>query len=100
MQKYYQKNKISAKIPDVKPGKGKEKYIWIKNNDGSLSQKQITIGINDGINVEVKSGLNGNEQIVTSLDEQIEAVAKSGSGESSPFMPKRPGSNNKKSASK
>ncbi|MFC5871517.1 HlyD family secretion protein [Chryseobacterium arachidis] len=100
LQKYYQKNKISAKIPDVKPGKGKEKYIWIKNNDGSLSQKQITIGINDGINVEVKSGLNGNEQIVTSLDEQIEAVAKSGSGESSPFMPKRPGSNNKKSASK
>lgn len=100
VKKYYQKNKISAKIPEIKTGKGKEKYIWIKNSDGSLSLKQITIGINDGINVEVISGLVGNEQIVTSLDEQTEAVAKPDSGESSPFMPKRPGNNNKKSDSK
>lgn len=96
IQKYYQKNKITAKVPETKTGKGKEKFVWIKNNDGSLSQKQITTGINDGINVEVINGLTGNEQIVTSLDEQTEAVEKSESG-SSPFMPKRPGNNNKKS---
>jgi HlyD family secretion protein len=100
LQKYYQKNNIKAKIPEIKTGKGKEKYIWIKNNDGSISQKQITIGINDGINVQVKSGLTGNEQIVTSLDEQTESVAKSSSEGSSPFMPKRPGNNNKKAGSK
>jgi HlyD family secretion protein len=100
IQKYYQKNNIKAKIPEIKTGKGKEKYIWIKNNDGSLSQKQIIIGINDGINVQVKSGLTGNEQIVTSLDEQTESIAKSSSEGSSPFMPKRPNSNNKKSDSK
>ncbi|GAA5085584.1 efflux RND transporter periplasmic adaptor subunit [Chryseobacterium ginsengisoli] len=100
LKKYYQKNKINANIPETKTGKGKEKYVWIKNNDGSLSQKKITIGINDGINVEVKSGLTENEQIVTSLDEQTEAVAKSDSGESSPFMPKRPSNNNKKADSK
>jgi HlyD family secretion protein len=99
LKKYYQKNKINANIPETKVGKGKEKYVWIKNSDGSLSQKQITVGINDGINVEVKSGLTGNEQIVTSLDEQTEAVAKSESG-SSPFMPKRPNNNNKKADSK
>ncbi|MCS3531933.1 efflux RND transporter periplasmic adaptor subunit [Chryseobacterium sp. JUb7] len=100
LKKYYQKNNISAKIPETKTGKGKEKYVWIKNNDGSISQKQIIIGINDGINVEVKSGLNGKEQIVTSLDEQAETVAKSDSGGNSPFMPKRPGNNNKKAGSK
>lgn len=99
LQKYYQQNQITAKIPEVKTGKGKEKCIWIKNNDGSLSQKQITIGINDGINIQVVSGLSGNEQIVTSLDEQTEPVAKSESDESSPFMPKRPNNNNKKSSS-
>lgn len=99
LQKYYQQNQITAKIPEIKTGKGKEKYIWIKNNDGSLSQKQITIGINDGINIQVVSGLSGNEQIVTSLDEQTEPVAKSESDESSPFMPKRPNNNNKKSSS-
>lgn len=100
LKKYYQKNKITAQIPETKTGNGKEKYVWIKNSDGSLSQKQITIGINDGINVEVKSGLTGSEQIVTALDEQTETVAKSDLGESSPFMPKRPNNNNKKAGSR
>ncbi|WP_312206509.1 efflux RND transporter periplasmic adaptor subunit [Epilithonimonas hominis] len=99
LQKYYQQNQIKAKIPEIKTGKGKEKYIWIKNNDGSLSQKQITVGINDGINIQVVSGLTGSEQIVTSLEEQTEPVAKSESDGSSPFMPKRPNNNNKKSSS-
>lgn len=99
LQKYYQQNQITAKIPEIKTGKNKEKYIWIKNNDGSLSQKLITVGINDGINIQVVSGLSGNEQIVTSLDEQTEPVAKSESDGSSPFMPKRPNNNNKKSSS-
>ena len=99
LQKYYQQNQITAKIPEVKTGKNKEKYIWIKNNDGSLSQKQITIGINDGINVQVVSGLTGSEQIVSSLEEQTEAVASSSEDGSSPFMPKRPNNNNKKSSS-
>ncbi len=98
LKKYYLQNQITAKIPEIKTGKNKEKYIWIKNNDGSLSQKLITIGINDGINIQVKSGLSGKEQIVTSLEEQQEAVAKSEDG-SSPFMPKRPNNNNKKSGS-
>ena len=99
LQKYYQQNQITAKIPEVKTGKNKEKYIWIKNNDGSLSQKQITIGINDGITVQVVSGLTGSEQIVSSLEEQTEAVASSSEDESSPFMLKRPSNNNKKSSS-
>ncbi|GAA4158622.1 efflux RND transporter periplasmic adaptor subunit [Chryseobacterium ginsenosidimutans] len=100
IQKYYQKNNIKAKIPEIKTAKSKEKYVWIKNNDGSLWQKQIIIGINDGINVEVKKGLTGNEQIVTSLDEQTRNITKSDSEGSSPFMPKRPNSNSKKSYSK
>ena len=99
LQKYYQQNQIKAKIPEIKTGKNKEKYIWIKNNDGSLSQKQITVGINDGINIQVVSGLSGNEQIVSSLEEQTEAVASSSEEGSSPFMPKRPNNNNKKSSS-
>lgn len=99
LQKYYQQNQITAKIPEIKTGKNKEKYIWIKNNDGSLAQKLITIGINDGINIQVINGLNGTEQIVTSLDEQQESVAGNTSDESSPFMPKRPSNNNKKSSS-
>ncbi len=99
LKKYYEQNAITAKIPETKTGKNKEKNIWIKDNNGSLSQKQITVGINDGINVQVVSGLTGSEQIVTSLEEQTEPVEKSSGDGSSPFMPKRPSNNNKKSSS-
>ena len=60
-----------------------------------MVQKPITIGSNDGINIQVVKGLNGTENIVTSLEIQ-ETVAKSDSESGdSPFMPKRPGSNKK-----
>ncbi len=98
LQKYYLQYQLKGRIPEIKTGKNKEKYIWIKNKDNSLAQKQITIGISDGINIQVNNGLVGSEEIVTALDEQQEAVAKS-DAESSPFMPKRPNSNNKKSSS-
>jgi HlyD family secretion protein len=56
-----------------------------------LVQKPITIGSNDGINIQVVKGLNGTENIVTSLEIQEETVAKSDSESGdSPFMPKRP----------
>ncbi|WP_267402563.1 MULTISPECIES: efflux RND transporter periplasmic adaptor subunit [unclassified Chryseobacterium] len=98
LQKYYLQNKLTAKIPEIKTGKNKEKYVWIKNKDNTLSQKLVTVGINDGVNVQIQNGLEGNEQVLTSLDEQQEAVTKSQS-ENSPFMPKRPSNNNKKSSS-
>ena len=96
LNQYYLQNKITAKIPEIKTGKNKEKFIWIKNEDNSLVQKPITIGSNDGINIQVVKGLNGTENIVTSLEIQEETVAKSDSESGdSPFMPKRPGSNKK-----
>lgn len=56
-----------------------------------MVQKPITIGSNDGINIQVVKGLNGTENIVTSLEIQEETVAKSDSESGdSPFMPKRP----------
>ena len=96
LNQYYLQNKITTKIPEIKTGKNKEKFIWIKNDDNSLVQKPITIGSNDGINIQVVKGLNGTENIVTSLEIQEETVAKSDSESGdSPFMPKRPGSNKK-----
>ena len=96
LNQYYLQNKITTKIPEIKTGENKEKFIWIKNDDNSLVQKPITIGSNDGINIQVVKGLNGTENIVTSLEIQEETVAKSDSESGdSPFMPKRPGSNKK-----
>ena len=97
LTKYYLQNGITAKIPEIKTGKNKQKYIWVKNQDGSLAQKLITIGLNDGVDVQVMSGLSGNEKIVTTLEEQT-ATAATSSDSSSPFMPKRPGSNKSSSS--
>lgn len=97
LQKYYLQNGITVKIPEIKIARNKEKYVWIKNKDNTLSQKLITVGINDGVNVQIKNGLDGNEAILTSLDEQKEDTVKTQS-ENSPFMPKRPNSSNKKSS--
>ena len=40
LKKYYQKNNIKAKIPEIKTGKGKEKYVWIKNNEAKDTEQQ------------------------------------------------------------
>ena len=65
---------------------------------GSLAQKAITIGSNDGINVQVVSGLTVGEKVATSLQGSAPQIAggDSKSSNSSPFMPKRPSRNNSK----
>ena len=94
---YYLQNTIQKHLPEIKTGKNKEKYIWIKNKDKSLSQKPVTVGINDGVNVQILKGLNAGDEVVTALDQATETPKSESSEESSPFMPKSPGSNNKKS---
>ncbi|WP_292010466.1 efflux RND transporter periplasmic adaptor subunit [Chryseobacterium sp.] len=96
IQQYYNQNNIQTAVPETKVGKNKEKYIWIKNSNNTISQKLITIGSNDGVNVQVVKGLANTDLIITSMDAVEQQVAKSDSqsGES-PFMPKRPGSNKK-----
>ena len=96
---YYAQKGITAEVPKVQHGKGKQKYVWVVNTDGSLAQKAITIGSNDGINVQVVSGLNVGEKVATSLQGNRPQVAGGDSksnDNSSPFMPKRPNRNNSK----
>lgn len=102
LQQYYQQNNIQAKIPEIKKATDSTKYIWIKNNDGSLSQKEITTGVGDGIYTAILSGISETDKIVTAIEEQS-TNAKTASGnqsssEGSPFMPKRPDRNNKKAS--
>lgn len=88
LQKYYQQEGINQPIPKIKKN-DTQKYIWIKNTDGSIAQKSITTGVNDGVNVIVKSGLSKTDKVVDDLEE-IETKTNSSSGESSPFMPTPP----------
>ena len=97
LAQYYVQNQIQVSIPETKFGKGKTKYIWVKNSDGSVTQKEIIIGNSDGINVEIVSGLSQGEEIVIGLQVVSQQSNTSVNGSKSPFMPTPPRRNNSKS---
>ena len=100
LQQYYEQNDIKVKMPVIQEGKGVHKFAWVKNADGSISQKEVTTGTNDGIKVEILSGLSQNDTVVLRLEEVVASASGGGGSESgsSPFMPKPPSRNNKKSS--
>ena len=92
LAEYYAQKGINASMPQMERSKGKNKHVWVENLDGSLSQKAIVIGSNDGIHVEVVSGLTQGEEVITSLN-SFNPSAKATDNQqdgSSPFMPKPP----------
>lgn len=97
LQKYYQQNDIKSALPQGAKTETKEKAVWVKNADGSLARKVITTGVGDGITVEIVSGLNEQETVVTGMEEQSGKESNSKAG-GSPFMPKRPGNQNQKAS--
>ena len=92
LAEYYAQKGINASMPQVERSKGKNKHVWVENTDGSLSQKAIVIGSNDGIHVEVVSGLAQREEVITSLNSFNPSAKTAGDNQSgsSPFMPKPP----------
>ena len=38
-------------------------YVYVKNAEGNLVEKTLTLGVNDGVNVEVKNGLKDGDEI-------------------------------------
>lgn len=74
------------------PKNAKQKVVWIKANN-IVSPKLVTIGSTDGINIAIKEGLAEGEDVVVGISEEKTEVMPQGAGggESSPFMPKRPG---------
>ncbi|MBS7821523.1 efflux RND transporter periplasmic adaptor subunit [Wohlfahrtiimonas chitiniclastica] len=43
-----------------------EAYVWVKNSDGTIAPKKVTLGISNNIHTEVIDGLTGDEVIVLS----------------------------------
>lgn len=91
--------KVQIFGPDTPKGQLNQSTIWVKNADGSIAQRKITIGVTDGISTEVLDGLKEGEEVVTELTLSIaDAKAESGAEQQakSPFMPQRPGQKNTK----
>lgn len=67
------------------------KMVWVKSGN-TISQKEVKIGTSDGIHIQILGGLSEGTDIVTGITQQSSATpTTTGSGESSPFMPKPPG---------
>ena len=77
-----------------------EKVVW--QQDGkTIRNKRIKTGETDGINTEILSGVTNSDEIITEMKTiSMGEAPQTKSGETSPFMPKRPGSDNSKGPKK
>jgi len=69
-------------------------YVWVLSGN-ELVQKKIKTGINNNTQVQVVDGLTNTDHVITNATQLTASEAKQQEA-SSPFMPKRPGGNNKK----
>jgi len=89
------KYQITWVNPNRKPAGADEAYVWVQKNSKELIQKKIKTGINDNTHVEVLSGLAAADVVVTGSQRMGKSQA-AAQGQSSPFMPKRPGGNRRR----
>ncbi len=76
-----------------------EKTVWIEQGK-TLIKTNISIGETDGINTEILSGLSQNDKVVLDMKELATGETPAPTTETSPFMPKRPGSEKRQNTSK
>ena len=79
----------------IKPiAKADQRRVWVVR-DNRLVPVTVTIGQNNGIKVEIVSGLKAGDVVATGYDESF-AEARPEGGQQSPFAPRPPGGNRKK----
>lgn len=83
-------------IPENEQVAGVKRSVWVKEGL-ILREKPVVAGITNGAIIEIKEGLSEGDEVITGISANAPAVATNSgnSGESSPFMPKRPGSEKK-----
>lgn len=74
--------------------KNAKHVVWVVRNN-RLYPVAVETGASNGVNVEIKSGLNMGDTVAIDYTNAMPLPMPSG-GEESPFMPKRPGGNEKK----
>ena len=69
-------------------GKGM-KTVWMKDSNGMIHPMPVTIGVDNGSNVEVLTGLKEGDEVVISMTEPAssakKSVKKSNNGPGGPF---------------
>ena len=42
---------------------GTDTFVHVKNADGEYTKTQVTTGLSDGLNIEIKSGLSAGDKV-------------------------------------
>lgn len=83
------------------PNKGTENKneaaVWVIAKDSTISRKKIKTGMDNDTEIQVISGLNKNDNIITGY--KVLSKKSSGGQAKSPFMPQRRGSGNNRNSS-
>ena len=101
LMQYYVQKGINAEAPKRERSRSKQKQVWVVNTNGTIIPQAVTIGSNDGINVQILSGVTVGTKVATSLSSMNPQARNSNTNandsSSSPFMPQRPKRDNSKS---
>lgn len=65
------------------------KQVYVKNAEGKMEQKRVRIGIDNGSNVEILSGLNEGDEVIVAMyssDSEVTTRQSNGGGRRGPFM--------------
>lgn len=101
---YLPKAEAMPQIPEGLPTERKDptiatadnrRLVWVVRNN-TLIPVEITMGEDNGIIFEVKSGLKEGDEVALQYNEASMPAADVPQGAESPFMPKRPGSDKNK----
>ncbi|MDW9382568.1 efflux RND transporter periplasmic adaptor subunit [Chryseobacterium sp. JV558] len=76
--------------------KKNEAAVWVIAKDSTISRKKIKTGMDNDTEIQVVSGLNKNDNIITGY--KVLSKKSSGGQAKSPFMPQRRGSGNNRNS--
>ncbi len=67
-----------------------KKTIWVKRGDKTYEQKNVTVGLNNGVKTLIPEGLQEGEEVVVGISEATTGGKDMEGGSSNPFMPGPP----------
>ena len=79
-------------------GLSSSKSVWISESGNKIREAIVKTGSSDGIHTEIIEGLKEGDRVVTGIRSaaDVDADTQNSSAQSNPFMPARPGQQNKK----
>lgn len=84
--------------PAMLPDNKHRRTVWVMKDDGALEPRTVEIGMDNGVNIVIRSGLTEGEKVATGYTQAGTATNATVSDDegASPFMPGHPGGNKKK----